>query len=110
MRIKDGKREYTPDPNAQPYTRRNFVQYEQKDMEGAAFQKEKTEDWHADWSGKAMVDGTMYWLNIYDNISKAGAPYKKVRFKPMENNGAPPPPAFVSAIPTPEKEGDDIPF
>jgi hypothetical protein len=40
------------------------VQYEQKDMEGAAFQKDKTEDWHADWSGKAMVDGTMYWLNI----------------------------------------------
>ena len=109
MQINESKSEYTPDPNTQPHARRTYVQYEQKDMEGAAFQKEKTEDWHADWSGKAMVDGTMYWINVYDNISKAGAPYKKVRFKLMENNGAPPK-AFESAIPVPEKEGDDIPF
>ena len=110
MLINESRFKYIPDPTAKPHTRRTYVQYEQKDMQGAAFHKDKTVDWHADWSGKAMVDGTMYWINVYDNISKAGSPYKKVTFKHMENNGGAPAPSFKSAIPTPEKEGDDIPF
>ena len=43
-----------------------------------------TEDWMAPWSGKAMVDGAMYWVNIYDNVSKAGKPYRKLKFKAMQ--------------------------
>jgi hypothetical protein len=32
-----------------------------------------------------MVDGQMYWLTMYDNVSKGGKPYRKLTFKPMEN-------------------------
>ena len=45
--------------------------YEQKDMDGVAFKNDKkSEDWHADWNGSAMIEGTMYWVNMYDNVSK----------------------------------------
>jgi hypothetical protein len=50
--------------------------YEQKDMDGVVFEvpaDQLTEDWMAPWSGKAMVDGAMYWVNIYDNVSKVTA-------------------------------------
>ena len=48
--------------------------YEQKDNEGVAFKSDrKSEDWHADWNGSAMIEGTMYWVNMYDNVSKNGA-------------------------------------
>ena len=58
---------------------------EQKDNDGAAFEveKPKKEDWHDDWSGKAMVDGSMYWVGIRDMVSAAGKDYKKVRFNPI---------------------------
>jgi len=50
-------------------------QYEQKDNDGAAFPVDsKTEDWHDDYSGKIMVDGSMYWLGVRDMKSKAGNP------------------------------------
>ena len=45
--------------------------YEQKDMDGVAFKNDKkSEDWHADWNGSAIIDGTEYWINMYDNVSK----------------------------------------
>ena len=61
---------------------------EQKDNDGAAFEveKPKKEDWHDDWSGRAMVDGTMYWVGIRDMVSAAGKDYKKVRFNPITEN------------------------
>jgi len=61
--------------------------YEQKDMDGVAFKNDrKSEDWHADWSGHAMIEGSMYWVSVYDNVSKGGKEYRKLRFKPQ--NGA----------------------
>jgi len=61
--------------------------YEQKDNEGVAFKSDrKTEDWHADWNGSAMIEGTEYWVNMYDNVSKNGKDYRKFTLKPK--NGA----------------------
>ena len=52
-----------------------MAQYEQKDNDGAAFPVEsKTEDWHDDYSGKIMVEGSMYWLGVRNMESKAGKP------------------------------------
>ena len=60
------------------------MEYEQKDMDGVAFANDKkSEDWHADWNGHAMIDGSMYWVNMYDNVSKAGKNYRKLRVKPQ---------------------------
>ena len=62
------------------------MEYEQQDNDGVAFENQnRTEEWHAHWSGKAMVDGQMYWLSMYDNVSKGGKSYRKLKFKPMEN-------------------------
>jgi hypothetical protein len=61
--------------------------YEQKDMDGVVFEVDKdklTEEWMAPWSGKAMINGEMYYINMYDNVSKGGKPYRKLKFKPMQ--------------------------
>jgi len=87
--------------------------YEQKDMDGVAFEvpkKELKEEWMSPWSGKAMVGGVMYWVNIYDNVSKAGKAYRKLKFKEMKSeatysnkpDNAPPSKTYKSV--------DDIPW
>ncbi len=87
--------------------------YEQKDMDGVAFEvpsDQLTEEWMAPWSGKCMIDGSMYWVNIYDNVSKAGKAYRKLKFKEMKSeatyankpNNAPPAKKYKSV--------DDIPW
>ena len=83
--------------------------YEQKDNDGVAFKNDKkSEDWHADWNGSAMIDGTMYWVNMYDNISKGGKDNRKNRFKPQNGVGIAQGAAKFSA---PEvKKDDDIPW
>ena len=73
-------------------------QYEQKDNDGAAFPVDsKTEDWHDDFSGKIMVDGSMYWLGVRNMESKAGKPYLKLKVRPMQEG-------------SPQSGGGDIPF
>ena len=63
--------------------------YEQKDNEGVAFKSaRKSEDWHADWNGSAMIEGTEYWVNMYDNVSKNGKDYRKFTLKPKNGAGA----------------------
>ena len=73
--------------------------YEQKDNDGAAFEveKPKKEDWHDDWSGKIMVEGSMYWLGMREMQSKAGKPYFKLTVRPVQAASTPPP-------------GGDLPF
>ena len=45
--------------------------YEQKDMDGGAFKNDKkSEDWHADWNGSAMIEGTEYWVNMYETYQR----------------------------------------
>ena len=80
--------------------------YEQQDNDGVVFVNDKkTEDWHSDWSGKAMVDGKMYWLSQYDNTSAGGKSYRKLKFKPMDESGN-----AGGYRPAPAKPKDDIPW
>ena len=82
---------------------RKVEAYEQRDNDGVAFtNNKKQEEWHADFTGKAMVDGKMYWVAISDKTSKAGNSYKKLKFKPMEEQYSSPPRA--------EAPKDDIPW
>ena len=83
--------------------------YEQKDMDGGAFKNDKqSEDWHADWNGSAMIDGTMYWVNMYDNVSKNGKDYRKFTLKPKNGASLAQGAARFNA---PEvKSDDDLPF
>ena len=85
---------------------------EQKDNDGAAFavDQPKKEDWHDDWSGRVMVDGSMYWIGIRDMISAAGKDYKKVRFNAVTENytaKARNPVPWVGDV---AESKDDIPF
>ena len=74
------------------------VEYEQQDNDGVLFVNKKKElDWQADFTGKAMVDGKMYWVNLTDKVSKGGNQYKKLKFKPMEDQYASPPRTPVAA-------------
>ena len=86
------------------------MEYEQKDNEGSAFRaKEKKEDWHDDWSGKIMVDGSMYWIGWTDRVSASGTEWKKIKVRPMDENYTPKAPSDNGATPR-ATEGTDIPF
>lgn len=81
--------------------------FEQQDNDGAAWENtKKVEDWHADWTGKGMVGGEMYWIAVTDKISAAGKPYKKLKFNRMEarQESYKPAPAPRSV------EGGDVPW
>lgn len=92
--------------------------YEPKPGTGSAFANDrKTEDWHADWRGKILLpDGSQHYLDIYDNVSKSGVPYRSVRVgnpvantnggqRPVQNNK----PASQAVENIAELE-DDLPF
>ena len=75
-----------------------MAQYEQKDNDGAAFPVEsKTEDWHDDYSGKIMDEGSMNWLGVRDMKSKAGKHYLKLKVRPVNNGST-------------QSQGGDLPF
>lgn len=63
--------------------------YEQKDMSGSAFRNEdkdgteRTKGW-ADLKGKAMVNGEMFYVDVYKNKSQKGETYLSFKFKPIE--------------------------
>ena len=83
--------------------------YEQKDMDGVAFKNDKkSEDWHADWNGSAMIEGSEYWVNMYDNVSKNGKDYRKFKFKP-KNGASLAQGAAKFSVPEVKSE-DDLPF
>lgn len=47
--------------------------YERKDNTFSAFKnKRKEEKTHADLTGEAMIDGQMYWINIWKKTDKNG--------------------------------------
>ena len=88
----------------------------QKDNDGAAFavDQPKKEDWHDDWSGQCMVDGSEYWVGIRDMVSAAGKDYKKVRFNPVTENytakAKNAAPWIGTGVGEAEESKDDIPF
>ena len=86
-------------------------EYEQKDNEGVAFKSDrKSEDWHADWNGSAMVEGTEYWVNMYDNVSKNGKDYRKFTLKIKDGAGASLAQGAAKFNAPEVKKEDDIPW
>jgi hypothetical protein len=65
--------------------------YKEKDNAGSAFPvKQKKNHNHADHSGKAMVDGKMYWINVWEKKDKNGNPWFSFSFNermPMADSG-----------------------
>ena len=55
---------------------------EMKNLSGALFKnKDKERETHADYDGTCLIDGVEYWVNCWDNVSKAGNQYFKLSFK-----------------------------
>tara|TARA_Y100001963_G_C6742606_1_gene429788 strand:- start:555 stop:830 length:276 start_codon:yes stop_codon:yes gene_type:complete len=91
------------------------MEYQQIDNDGAVFevpQEKRPEEWMAPWSGKAMVNGKMFWVSIYDNVSKSGNPWRKLKFKEIKDAQATskPSPAKNSAPAIDDNFNDDLPF
>lgn len=58
---------------------------------GSVFKNDrKTEDWHADWRGKILLpDGSEHYIDVYDNVSKSGSEYRRIRIgNPVANTNA----------------------
>lgn len=55
--------------------------YEHKPGNGSAFvNKEKKEDWHADFRGDVMLpDGSIHYLDVKPAVTQAGETYYKVK-------------------------------
>lgn len=80
--------------------------YERKDNSGSIFKNaNKTEDWHADARGSALIDGVEYWVDAYTNTgtkNNSDEKWQGLRFKKKDSQ--------------PKKESsneityDDIPF
>jgi len=68
--------------------------WEQKDMSGNCHKQDlssktaEEQEWMAPWSGDGMIDGKMYWINMYDNVSQAGNDYRKMTFKRKSEGAA----------------------
>jgi len=90
------------------------MEYEQQNNDGAVFevpQEKRPEEWMAPWSGKAMVGGKMFWVSIYDNVSKSGNPWRKLKFKEIiDKQNSKPSPAKNSAPAIDDDFNDDLPF
>ena len=55
-------------------------EYTHKENNGSAFKNDKKEaDWHSDYKGTINVAGTLHFLDVYENTTKAGAKYFGVR-------------------------------
>lgn len=57
------------------------TKYEKKPGQGSAFaNKDKTEDWHADFRGDVLLpDGSLHWLDVTPATTKYGETYYKVK-------------------------------
>jgi hypothetical protein len=105
--------------------------FELRPGQGSAFKnKDKTEDWHADYKGELLLpDGTLHWIDVQPGKTRAGEWYFKIKLgkpkQPKETgkqqgmvlDSAKPfaAPAAPIAKPTPAANAvaamdDDIPF
>jgi hypothetical protein len=92
--------------------------WEHKPNFGSAFMnKEKTEDWHAEFRGDIMLpDGTLHYLDVSPAKTKAGDPYYKVKIGKVKMSAGHSGPdisqhnqAKANAY-QPQGGNDDIPF
>jgi len=61
--------------------------FELRPGQGSAFKnKDKTEDWHADYKGELLLpDGTLHWIDIQPGKTRAGEWYFKIKLgKPKQ--------------------------
>lgn len=93
-------------------------QWEDKPGEGYAHPaKNKTQEWHDDFSGQIIIPpdaipGKKYWFSVKDAISQAGNPYRRVKINDLareQPNQAPAPAPAPAAKDISELE-DDLPF
>jgi hypothetical protein len=104
--------------------------FELRPGQGSAFKnKDKTEDWHADYKGELLLpDGTLHWIDVQPGKTRAGEWYFKIKLgKPKQpkqtgqqqgmvlDQPKPFAPATPIARPTPAANAvvamdDDIPF
>jgi hypothetical protein len=62
--------------------------YEQRDNSGSVFVNDrKTEEHHADRTGKAMIGGQMYFVDGFLKKTSDGKPFLALRFKAMAKTG-----------------------
>lgn len=60
--------------------------YEQRDNSGSVFENDRKEkDTHPDFTGKAMVNGVMYWASLWVKESRDGGEFFSLAFKPMDD-------------------------
>lgn len=85
---------------------------------GSVFKNDrKQEEWHADWNGKILLpDGTEHYIDVYDNVSKSGQEYRRVRIgRPVANQGGQAPVQNTQSANTAPAQNiqsldDDLPF
>ena len=80
---------------------------------GSVFKNDrKQEEWHADWNGKILLpDGTEHYIDVYDNVSKSGQEYRRVRIgRPVANQGGQAPVQNTQPASHVVELEDDLPF
>jgi len=80
--------------------------YEIRDNSGSLFKNDKREaDNHPNARGKAMIDGTMYYVDAWTKKDKNGNPWQSLSFKRIQGEPAPKSHSTERVI-----EDDSIPF
>ena len=85
--------------------------YKAQPGSGSAFKNDrKQEDWHADWRGKILLpDGTEHYIDIYDNVSKSGTEYRRIRIgNPVANTASAVSAPVRNQAPAPQVSTDDL--
>jgi hypothetical protein len=86
-------------------------QYEERDNSGSAFAvQDKRSDTHADLSGKVMVDGKKYWINIWKKQSRNGETYLSISFRERMEASRTEPRREQSPAPRRSDPKDEIPW
>lgn len=83
--------------------------WETRDNTGSAFKNQRKEsEKHADYTGEAMVDGTMKWVNIWVKKDKNGNAWFSFSFRDKQSNGGNA--GYKKENTKQEVVDDDIPF
>ena len=88
--------------------------YEQRDLTGSLFKNARKEtETHPDYTGRALISGTEYFLDAWINTDRNGGKYMSLKLKPKEARGNPGSNATYGSgnrPPEPADLEDDAPF
>lgn len=74
--------------------------YERKDNSGMLFINErKQKDTHADYRGKAKIDGCEYYVDMWFSQTRSGVECLNLRFKPIDEAQASPERPRTTSVP-----------